>query len=171
MTAVLALGGPAGSGKTSIAALLGAPVVHLDDCYHDDPALAPSLPRYDAPGRVVNFSDPAAIDPDRLRRRLAPHRDAPLVVVEGIFALALPSLATARWKVYVDTPPDVAIARKTLRKISEGRDPALVLRGYLEHGRGAYITHIAPTRHLADLIIDGTAPVTASADRIASLLP
>ncbi|MFF5229887.1 uridine kinase [Dactylosporangium sp. NPDC000521] len=142
------------------------PVIRLDDCYHTDPALAPSLPRYEGPGRVVNFSDPAAIDLARLRHHLAGHTDAgaATVIVEGIFALTLPPLrAAARWKVYVDTPPDISIARKTLRKLAEGRDPALVLRGYLEHGRAAYITHIAPGTHIADLVVDGTAAVAEAA--------
>ncbi|MGI5175475.1 uridine kinase family protein [Dactylosporangium sp. CA-152071] len=143
------------------------PVIRLDDCYHTDPALAPALPRYDGPGRVVNFSDPAAIDPGRLRRYPAEHSDGALVIVEGIFALTLPQLrAAARWKVYIDTPPDISIARKTLRRIAEGRDPALTLRGYLEHGRAAYLTHIAPGRHVADLVVDGTAAVAEAASVI-----
>jgi uridine kinase len=158
---VLAIAGAAGSGKSTLAAALDAPIVSLDDCYHTDPGHAPSLPRYDGPGRVVNLSDPASIDVALVRHRLDACRDADLVIVEGIFALTLDAVrAAARWTVFVDTPADISIARKTLRKIGEGRDAGLVLRGYLEHGHAAYVRHIAPARHHADLVLDGTRPTT-----------
>lgn len=49
---------------------------------------------------------------------LSEHADAPLVIVEGTFALALAELTSvATWTAYVDTPADIRIVRKTLRKI------------------------------------------------------
>jgi uridine kinase len=158
---VLAIAGAAGSGKSTladaVAAALGAPVVRLDDCYHTDPGRAPSVARYDGPGRVVNFSDPASIDLAEVDRRLGVRRG--LTIVEGIFALTLDTVrSAARWTVFVDTPPDVSIARKTLRKIGEGRDPRLVLRGHLEHGHAAHARHIAPARAHAGLVVDGMRP-------------
>lgn len=164
---VLAIAGAAGSGKSTLADALGAPVVRLDDCYHTDPSLAPSVARYDGPGRVVDFSDPAAIDLARVRHRIDACRGADLVVVEGTFALTIDAVrAAARWTVFLDTPPDVSIARKTLRRIGEGRDPGLVLRGYLERGRAAYVRHIAPARDQAGLILDGTRPTAALCDAV-----
>jgi len=162
---LLALAGGAGSGKSTIARELAAQVpgiglIHLDDCYHHDPALAPSVPAFDGSGRIVNFSDPASIDPARVDAAIARHQAAAVIVVEGTFALALTDIRDrARWCTYVDTPADIRIARKTLRKIDEGRDPRHVLRGYLEQGRRAHERHIAPTRMRADLILDGTEPV------------
>jgi uridine kinase len=158
---ILAIAGAAGSGKSSladaVAVALRAPVVRLDDCYHTDPARAPSVARYGGPGRVVDFSDPASIDLAKVRHHLEGRRG--LTVVEGIFALTLEAVrAAARWCVFVDTPPDVSIARKTLRRIGEGGDAGLVLRGYLEHGRGAYARHIAPSREHAGLVLDGMRP-------------
>ncbi len=152
---VLAIAGAAGSGKSTLAdaldAALGVPVVRLDDCYHTDPAVAPSVARYDGDGRVVYFSDPDAIDLGRVHAAVAAHGGAGLVVVEGIFALTVDAVrAAARWTVYLDTPPDVSIARKTLRKIGEGRDAGLVLRGFLEHGRAAgrrAVRHALSPRH------------------------
>ncbi|MEV4510266.1 hypothetical protein AB0K00_15030 [Dactylosporangium sp. NPDC049525] len=163
---ILAVGGAAGSGKSTladaVAVALRVPVVRLDDCYHTDPGVAPSLPRYDGPGRVVDFSDPDAIDLGRVRAAVAAVAGADLIIVEGIFALTLDAVrAAARWTIFVDTPPDVSIARKTLRKIGEGRDAGLVLRGYLEHGRAAYVRHIAPAGRRAGLILDGTRSTTA----------
>jgi uridine kinase len=160
---ILAIAGAAGSRKSTLAdavgAALPAPVVRLDDCYHTDPGPAPSLARYDGPGRVVDFSDPRSIDLAKVRQHLEDRRGPAVVIVEGIFALTLDAVrSAARWTVFVDTPPDVSIARKTLRRIDEGRDPRLVLRGYLEHGRAAFAQHIAPARQHAGLVLDGLRP-------------
>ncbi|GAA3064360.1 hypothetical protein GCM10020254_05350 [Streptomyces goshikiensis] len=115
---ILLISGGAGSGKTALARALGeavpgAALVHLDLCYHSDPDLAPSVPRLDRPGRVLDFSDPLALDPARIKTALAAHADAPLVIVEGTFALALAELTSiATCTAYVDTPADIRIVRK-----------------------------------------------------------
>ncbi|MER6390661.1 zeta toxin family protein [Streptomyces sp. NPDC001523] len=158
---ILLIGGGAGCGKTALATALadtmpGAAVVHLDSCYHRDPDLAPSVPRFDGPGRVVDFSDPLALDNDRIEAALAGHAAAPLVIVEGTFALVLPELtAIATLTVYVETPADIRVVRKTLRKIREGQDPLPGLLGY-DTSHRSYTRHVAPTRDHAHLILDGT---------------
>ena len=163
---LLALAGGAGSGKSTIARELaaeipGLAVIHLDDCYHDDPRLAPTVDDFDGGGQIVNFSHPESIDVARVDAKFAECTDADLILVEGLFALTLPSVRDrARWSAYLDVPADIRLARKTIRKIDEGRNPRHVLRGYLEHGRTAYERHVAPTREHADLILDGTEPVT-----------
>lgn len=171
---VLALGGGAGAGKTTLASALverveGARVVHLDSCYQTDPSVVPSLPGFDG-GRVVDRSAPEAIDRERVVATLGEHlRAAPsLVVVEGMFALVLPYLDEwVRWRVYLDLPPDVRLARKALRSLDEGRDLSAVLRGYLERGRDAHHRLVGPSRDDADLVIDATLDVEA---QVAQLL-
>ncbi|MGW6869718.1 hypothetical protein ACWGHM_29555 [Streptomyces sp. NPDC054904] len=80
----------------------GTAPVHLGTCHHTDPGLAPNVPRFDGPGRVVDFSDPLALYSFRIKAVLAEHGAAPLVIVEGTFALALPELvAVATLTVYV----------------------------------------------------------------------
>ncbi|MCX5078651.1 zeta toxin family protein [Streptomyces sp. NBC_00513] len=161
---VLLIGGGAGSGKTALARALaenipGAGLIHLDLCYHNDPNLAPSVPRFDGPGRVVDFSNPAALDLARIRTALDHQSDAALIIVEGIFALTLPELTPpATWTVYVDTPADIRIVRKTLRKLEEGRDVKPGLLGYLASAR-SYARHVRPTRDMAQLVLDGTLPL------------
>ncbi|MEV7617070.1 zeta toxin family protein [Streptomyces sp. NPDC089799] len=169
---ILLIGGGAGSGKTALAHALadivpGTALVHLDSCYHSDPGLAPSVPRLDGqPGRVVDFSDPRALDTARIKTVLAEHVNAPLVIVEGTFALALPELtAIATWKVFVDTPADIRVVRKTLRKIQEGQNPEPGLLGYANSHR-SYTRHVDPTRDHADLVLDGTQPTTGLAAQL-----
>ena len=160
---VLALGGGAGAGKSTLARALaargpGTRVVHLDSCYHDDPALAPSVLRFDGAGRIVDRSAPEAIDRDRVTSSIVEHlrEEPPLVVVEGMFALALPYLDEwVRWRAYVDVPADVRLARKLLRKLDEGHDVSAVLRGHLERGHHAHELYVEPSRTGADLVIDG----------------
>ncbi|MFD6888067.1 uridine kinase [Streptomyces sp. NPDC059957] len=160
---VLLIGGGAGSGKTTLAHTLAkavpqAGLVHLDLCYYSGPDDAPSVPRFDGPGRLVDFSDPHALDPALIRAALAQHADAALVIVEGTFALALPELtAIAAVTAFVDTPADIRVVRKTLRKIQEGKDPAPGLLGY-GTSRLSYTRHVAPTREHADIVLDGTRP-------------
>src|SRR5689334_2411123 len=91
---LLALAGGAGSGKSTIGRELaaqvdGVAVVHLDDYYHTDTHLAPTVPAYDGTGRLVNFSDPGSVDPARVTAAIDHHQAADLIVIEGIFALTL----------------------------------------------------------------------------------
>ncbi|HTJ34951.1 MAG TPA: hypothetical protein VL738_17120 [Dactylosporangium sp.] len=143
---LLVIGGPAGAGKTSIAEAVAK--------------------RADAP--VVGLADSAGedqhcVDLVALQHRLDVFEDAPLVVIEGVFALTLPPIRwAARWTVYVDTPPDISLARRALSQ----DDPRAVLRAYLDGGRDAYARNVAPGRQLADLVVDGTEALPALAVRI-----
>ncbi|MFJ8164173.1 hypothetical protein ACIRBY_25050 [Streptomyces sp. NPDC096136] len=105
-----------------------------------------------------------------MKAALAAHNDAPLVIVEGTFALTLPELTTITTrKVFVDTPADIRIVRKTLRKINEGQDPAPGLRGYTTSSH-SYTHHVAPTRDQADIVLDGTHPTAELTERLAAHL-
>ncbi|MFI5912424.1 hypothetical protein [Dactylosporangium sp. NPDC051541] len=143
---LLVIGGPAGSGKSSIAAAVGrlaaAPVVDLGDSAQDDPH---------------------SVDLPALQLRLDEHEEAPLVVVEGVFALALPPIRwAAKWTVYVDTPLDLSLARRAL----DHTDPHTVLRAYLDGGREAHIRTVVTGRQLADLVVDGSAHLPEVAGKI-----
>lgn len=61
--------------------------------------------------------------------------------------------------VYAHTPDDIRLARKLMRKIEVQRqDPLVSLRNYLLSGRDRHAEHVAPSRHRADLVLDGTMP-------------
>ena len=52
----------------------------------------------------------------------------------------------------------IRLARKILRKIEvSGQDPRVSLLNYLQSGRERHAAHVAPSRSLADLVVDGTA--------------
>ncbi|MFJ4845902.1 MULTISPECIES: uridine kinase [unclassified Streptomyces] len=169
MTGVLAVAGGTASGKSTLAEALSLTctetiaLIHLDD--HYVPAHDPrrGVWTVSAGGHeVLDWNHPGSIDETAVGEAIDAARLLPgvrLVVVEGLFALTLPAvLSRAAWRVYVDAPDDVRLARKILRKIEVQRqDPLLSLRNYLQTGRDRHAAHVAPSRARADLVVDGTA--------------
>jgi uridine kinase len=180
MTGVLAVAGGTASGKSTFAEALSLQcpesiaLVHLDDYYvpaHDPlrgvwtvSADEHAVLDWNHPGSIDETAVTDAIDAALLRPGVL------LVVVEGLFALSLPSVVRrATWRVYVDTPDDIRLARKILRKIEVQRqDPGLSLRNYLQTGRDRHAAHVAPSRAAADLVVDGT---TSEAEMMAAVMP
>jgi uridine kinase len=82
---------------------------------------------------------------------------APVVVVEGILVLSEPGLRSELdLKIFVDTDPDVRLARRLERDIDErGRDVDSVIAQYFATVRPMHIEFVQPSRRYADLIIPG----------------
>ncbi|MFJ1742593.1 uridine kinase [Streptomyces microflavus] len=168
---LLALAGGAGSGKTTLAESLAAAhsrcaLLHLDRYVHTQPERAPLVPSILGTGEVIDFSDPRSIDWQRVQQAIGEAPADELLVVEGTFALEKQIRRLARWTVYLDTPDDLRLARKTLRKIGEGADPRIGLLGYLARGREGHHRHVAPTRQTAGLVLDGTLPTKHLTDQL-----
>jgi uridine kinase len=167
-TPVLAVAGGTASGKSTLAEALArhhpetVGLLHLDDFYvpaHDPlrgvrtvSATGAEILDWNHPGSIDEAAVSTAVD------AMASGGRYRLVVVEGLFALTLPAVAVrATWRVYVDTPDDIRLARKLLRKIELlGQDPRVSLLNYLASGRERHSTHVAPSRARADLVVDGT---------------
>ncbi|SDH09441.1 uridine kinase [Sinosporangium album] len=160
---IVAIAGIPGSGKSTVATRVGAdleaPVIAMDTHYHP-PAM---------PGAGVDFSDPDTMDVAAVLGEIDRHTagGAPLVVVEGIFALTLPEVRSrAGLAVWMDVPWDIGLARKLLRKLAEGADVEASIRGYLERGRSGYERHVEVAAATADLCLDGQQPAEATAAAI-----
>ena len=78
-----------------------------------------------------------------------------MIIVEGILVLADRDLRDhLDLKIYVDTDPDVRLARRLGRDIEErGRSTASVLEQYFEFVRPMYLEFVEPSKRYADLII------------------
>ncbi|MTV26286.1 ATP-binding protein [Nitriliruptoraceae bacterium ZYF776] len=185
-TRIVLLTGPSGSGKSSLAARTGLPIVGLDDFYRDGDD--PLLPR-DADGRV-DWDDPRSWDADRALAALVElaHRrtvdlpvydlsqdrtvavrhldvgDAPLVIAEGIFAADL-TRACQEAGVLADAlclrnRPLVTFWRRLVRDLREARkSPALLVR------RGWRLMRTEPAIVARHVRLGATAVDGASAER------
>ncbi|MFF7889431.1 uridine kinase [Streptomyces sp. NPDC020794] len=174
---ILCIGGAAGSGKTTVARSLlesapGATLLMLDKFYFEDPSLAPTVTDRRSGRGIVDKGDPRSICWQKVSEEIGQVKwRAKLVIVEGIFSLTplMPDLGQTR--VYLDTPVDVSLARKILRKVRDQNEPAeQVVLNYLERGRDTFLQHIQPTASRADLVLDGTLPCKFLVGEILSCL-
>lgn len=96
-------------------------------------------------------------------------RSASVVIVDGIFVLWARELAAqCDLTVFCAEDPDVCLARRLRRDIAErGRTVESVLAQYLRHVREGYLTFVAPSAVLADLIVPRARENAAAIDILA----
>jgi uridine kinase len=72
------------------------------------------------------------------------------------------------YTVFIDTPLDVAMARRILRDQSEGslEQVRMEMANYLTRGRPAYLHMLETIKPQSDFVVDGTLPLADIADRI-----
>lgn len=192
----IAIAGPSGSGKSVIAkqlAKLLAPlspvVVALDHFYNPLTHLSPQQ------RAEVNFDHPNALDWPciiQVIRQLYNQQTTEIpvydftihdrepegvtlnpggvLIIEGIFALYNHDIRDMLdLGVYVQAPEGVALARRISRDIAERkRERAEVIKHYESTVKPMYIQYVAPTRQYADVLLDGTKPVSTSVEWILS---
>ncbi|XP_032238285.1 uridine-cytidine kinase-like 1 [Nematostella vectensis] len=180
---VIGLCGGSASGKTTVANRiieeLGVPwvsMLSLDSFYK----VLSSEQHEMAARNEYNFDHPDAFDADlaakvlkRLKRgksvqipiydfkthgRLPEKTDlygANVIIFEGIMAFAYKELRDLMdMKVFVDTDPDIRLARRLKRDITErGRELPGVLQQYNKFVKPAFDQHIAPTMAFADIVV------------------
>lgn len=186
---IIGIAGGSGSGKTTIAealteAISGITLIRHDDYYRHRPELT-----FEQRTRL-NYDHPDSLESALLAQHLSSLRagqpirrpvydftthlradevvdvaPAPVVVVEGILVLAEPQLREFMdLKVYVDTDPDLRLARRLQRDITErGRTPDAVLRQYLATVRPMHLEFVERSKRHADIIIPGGMKIGAVA--------
>lgn len=178
---VIGVAGGSGSGKSTVTqqvlASFGSEVVSVvmqDDYYLDQSHLTPEVRRktnYDHPDafdwpllvqHVHALRSGQAIEMpeydftiDNRSTRTIPVKPAPVIVIEGLFALYDEELRSMMsLKIFVDTAPDVRFIRRLQRDIAErGRTVDSVVSQYLETVRPMHRQFIAPTKRNADVIL------------------
>jgi len=177
---VIGVAGGSGSGKSTVTrevlASIGpemAAVVMQDDYYLDQTHLSPEE------RRKTNYDHPQAFDwplmvqqvqalcrgepidmpsydftLDNRASQTTPLKPAPVIVVEGLFALFDAKLREMMsLKIFVDTAADVRFIRRLQRDISErGRSTESVIQQYLNTVRPMHKQFIEPTKRHADVI-------------------
>ena len=180
----MAIAGPSGSGKSHLARALRdvigpecCALISLDS-YYNDLSHIPMAER-----QSVNFDHPSAMDTGKLTTDLEclcsgrPARipvydftshtrsreevmlePKPIIIVEGLFAISMESESSLYdLKIYVEATPEICLARRLARDVSErGRDEAGIREFFERIVRPSIATVVEPQKALADLVLDGT---------------
>ncbi|MBX3014982.1 MAG: hypothetical protein KF832_25900 [Caldilineaceae bacterium] len=105
----------------------------------------------------------------------------PLIFLDAAFGRANATLAPyINWLVYIDTPLDVAMARRIQRDYfgNDQADPVSTLQAiqgmtanYLTWARAAYVALEQQVKPQSDLVLDGTLTLAQLAEQILAALP
>jgi len=178
---LIGIAGGTASGKTTVARKIvealpagQAALIQQDAYYRDRSGLTP------AQRALLNFDEPDALENDLLLAQLqslrrgeaidCPEYDftthtrkrtvrriepCPVVVVEGILLLAVPSVREAfDLRLYVDTDDDVRLIRRIKRDMLErGRDISAIEAQFMGSVRAMHRQYVEPSKQHAHLII------------------
>ncbi len=194
---LIGIAGPSCAGKTTLAQALltqlPEPASFLSlDAYYRDCAKLSSVEK-----AVFNFDAPEALDHELLRsdlRRLASghniemptydfvshtrkseqiHVEArPFILIEGLFALYWSEINPLyHLRIFIAASDTLCFKRRLARDTSErGRSPDLIRSQYQSQVRPMFHRYIQPTVRSADLLVDGSAPLTTQIDTIVEKL-
>jgi uridine kinase len=101
--------------------------------------------------------------------RTTPLVPARFVIIEGLFALAIPRVRhLLDAGIYISVPLDICLQRRIARDVEgRGRDHREVTGRFQRDVVPSTKTHVEPQRAHADLVLDGTGPVDENALRAA----
>jgi uridine kinase len=191
---VVAIAGPSGAGKTTIARRVaervpgGGIVVGLDAYYRDHRGIPDDEIDVDVPDAIED-----ALVVEQLRAltagqsvrqpiydyathaRVAETRvvsPAPFIIVEGLYALYWPDvLSLVRTPIFLSLDHAECLRRRVDRDaVERGRSPDAVAQHYERSVRPMYDRHVHPTRHNAASIIDATLAIDAVAERVLAVV-
>lgn len=180
-TVIIGIAGGTGSGKSTFTNRLKAffgdqiTVIYHDNYYrrHDD------IPFEER--KLINYDHPSALETDLLVQHLeelkagrsiecpvydfAKHnrsndvvviKPSRVIIVEGILILQDARLRELfDMKIYVDADADERILRRAMRDMKErGRDLDNIIEQYLTTVKPMHYMYVAPTRYLADIVIN-----------------
>lgn len=180
-TVIIGIAGGTGSGKSTFTNRLKAffgdqiTVIYHDNYYrrHDD------IPFEER--KLINYDHPSALETDLLVQHLeelkagrsiecpvydfAKHNrsndvvvinPSRVIIVEGILILQDARLRELfDMKIYVDADADERILRRAMRDMKErGRDLDNIIEQYLTTVKPMHYMYVAPTRYLADIVIN-----------------
>lgn len=107
------------------------------------------------PGSKVTIPNYDMVDSEPKGNKVIIVPDAQaIIIVEGIFAFHPPLLELSDFRIFVEAPPEVVLARRFRRDLYErGRTPQSILEQYPKVMKG-YELYIKPVKKFADVVLD-----------------
>lgn len=163
---IIGIAGGAGSGKTTLARALKAKfedegktadIISLDAFYFADGINGRYLIGKTNGKRFLDANHPDSINQQAVQKEIDKITTDSLII-EGLFTLILPNIfSQLDLSIYLDTPADIRLGRKIIRKFNEKQTPPnIVFRNYLESVRDRHYEFIEPSQTKATHIINGT---------------
>ncbi|MUK90216.1 AAA family ATPase [Ornithinibacillus sp. L9] len=155
---VIAVGGVSGGGKTTVSnhlheRLSNSKLLHFDDY------------NFEGPNDIIDWVDRGA---NYDEWNLDPFiRDINTLLKESLdyifldYPFAYRHTKTSEfidYTVYIDTPLDIAMARRVLRDFNENSNESILseMKNYVAQGRRGYLEMLKSIKPKSDLIVDGT---------------
>lgn len=166
---VIAIDAVSGGGKTTIVKQLKDQLNNSEALYFDDYdfEVCPD----DICAWVENGADysewvltPLSND---LQRLLTERKDLDYILLDYPFAYLHPEMRDfIDFAIFIDTPLDIAMARRILRDFTDAsfENLKMELSNYLARGRFAYLQNLKTTKPNSDYIVDGSLSVTSIVD-------
>jgi uridine kinase len=155
---VIAIAAVSGGGKTTIASCLKEKLPNSKTIYFDDY-------EFDGPEDIIDWIDngcnPNDWDLSPLMRDIKKlHTEHPdYIILDFPFAyLHSKTSNLIDFAVFIDTPLDIAMARRITRDFKNGsaENILLDLDNYVARGRQGYLSMLNTTKPHSDLVVDGT---------------
>jgi uridine kinase len=155
---VISVAAVSGGGKTTIASCLKEKLPNSKTLYFDDYD-------FDGPEDIIKWIDngcnPNKWDLSPLIRDIKKLHTEPLDYIILDFPFAYLHNQTSKlidFAVFIDTPLDIAMARRIIRDFKNGstEDILVDLDNYISRGRKGYLALLNTTKPNSDLVVDGT---------------
>ena len=165
---VVAIAGVSGGGKTTIATYLNERLLNSKILYFDDYD-------FDGPDSIIGWVDKGAnYDEWNLTPLI---RDLKALLTEQLdyividFPFAYKHFETSKmidFAVFIDTPLDIAMARRVIRDFENSSNENIVLemKNYISKGRRGYLEMLKTIKPNSNITVDGTRSVIEIADII-----
>ncbi len=169
---VVTIAAVSGGGKTTITKKLSETLNNSKALYFDNYEFATQpddICEWVEKGAVPNEWDLAPLINDIQMELSVKKKALDYIIVDYPFAYAHSGMnAFIDFTIYIDTPLDVAMARRILRDYTEASAEEIrdELDHYLRRSRNAYINALNTIKPNSDFIIDGSTPIESIVDSI-----
>jgi len=174
---IIGIAGGTASGKSTFAEQLKAalPTLRVKLLQQDSYYLPQKkLPQVQAPlsGKTYrDYNHPQSIELDKLTRDIDKAKASSkydVIIIEGVFVLQhLPIFEQLDLKLFVDCPADERIVRRLRRNMTWGLSFDEIADFYLDLVRHRHDEFVEPTKHRADMMINGSQPFDKAVQMIA----